>query len=266
VELLPAALLGVVQGLTDFLPVSSTAHLLLAERFLGFDDPGGAFTVMIQLGAILAVVWLYRHKVWAVATGLPHSAEARRFALLVLAGCVPALAAGALFAGYVKQVLYYSPVVIGVAFVAGGLVMLLVERFRPAPTVHAVDGMPVGRALGVGACQVLALVPGVSRSGATIIGGMAMGLERTAAAEFSFYLSMPTMSAAFLHDLIDVRHVLGPERALQIGVGFVTAFLAALMVVGPFLRFVGRSGFAPFAWYRIVAGAALLAAVAAGWL
>jgi undecaprenyl-diphosphatase len=266
VDLLAAALLGVVQGLTEFLPVSSTAHLLLAERFLGFDDPGGAFTVMIQLGAILAVVWLYRHKVWAVVTGLPHSAEARRFALLVLAGCVPALAAGALFAGYVKQVLYYSPVVIGVAFVAGGLVMLLVERWRPAPTVLAVDGMPVGRALGVGACQVLALVPGVSRSGATIIGGMAMGLERTAAAEFSFYLSMPTMSAAFLHDLLDVRHVLGPERALQIGVGFVTAFLAALMVVGPFLRFVGRSGFAPFAWYRIVAGAALLAATAAGWL
>jgi undecaprenyl-diphosphatase len=266
VDLLAAALLGVVQGLTEFLPVSSTAHLLLAERFLGFDDPGGAFTVMIQLGAILAVVWLYRHKVWAVVTGLPHSAEARRFALLVVAGCVPALAAGALFSGYVKQVLYYSPVVIGVAFVAGGVVMLVVERLRPPPTVHAVDGMPISRAFAVGLCQVLALVPGVSRSGATIIGGMAMGLERTAAAEFSFYLSMPIMSAAFLHDLLEVRHVLGPDRALQIAVGFVTAFLAALVVVGPFLRFVGRSGFAPFAWYRIVAGAALLAATAAGWL
>jgi undecaprenyl-diphosphatase len=266
VDLLAAALLGVVQGLTEFLPVSSTAHLLLAERFLGFEDPGGAFTVMIQLGAILAVVWLYRRKVWAVIAGLPHSPEARRFALLVVAGCVPALAAGALFSSYVKQVLYYSPIVIGVAFVAGGVVMLLLERLGPAPTVPTIDSLPLGRAFGVGVCQVLALVPGVSRSGATIVGGMAMGLERTAAAEFSFFLSMPTMSAAFLHDLLDIRHVLGAERALQIGVGFVTAFLAALVVVGPFLRFVGRSGFAPFAWYRIVAGAALLAAVATGWM
>ena len=265
-DLLAAALLGVVQGLTEFLPVSSTAHLLLAERWLGFDDPGGAFTVMIQLGAVLAVVWLYRDKVWSVVAGLPHSAESRRFALVVLAGCVPALVAGALFADYVKQVLYYSPLVIGVAFVAGGVVMLAVERLRPAPDVHGVDRIPVGRAFGVGLCQVLALVPGVSRSGATIVGGLALGLERTTAAEFSFFLSMPTMTAAFAHDLLEVRHVLAPERFLQIGVGFVTAFLAALVVVRPFLRFIGRSGFAPFAWYRIVAGTALLAAVGAGWL
>jgi undecaprenyl-diphosphatase len=266
VDLLAAALLGVVQGLTEFLPVSSTAHLLLAERFLGFADPGGAFTVMIQLGAVLAVVWLYRHKVWSVVAGLPSSAEARRFALLVLAGCVPALVAGAMFSDYVKQVLYYSPIVIGVAFIAGGLVMLAVERLVPAPSVRAIDGMPVSRALGIGACQVLALIPGVSRSGATIVGGMAMGLDRTTAAEFSFFLSMPTMSAAFAHDLLEVRQVLAAERFLEIAVGFATAFVAALMVVGPFLRFVGRSGFASFAWYRILAGAALLAAVGAGWL
>ena len=264
-ELLNAALLGVVQGLTEFLPVSSTAHLLLAERALGFDDPGGVFTVMIQLGAVLAVVWLYRRKVWSVVSGLPHSAEARRFALMVLAGCVPALVAGALFADFVKQVLYYSPVVIGVAFVAGGLVMLAVERLRPAPVVHEVDDISAGRAFGVGLCQVLALVPGVSRSGATIVGGMAMGLERRTAAEFSFFLSMPTMSAAFAHDLLEVRHALAPERALAIAIGFASAFLAALIVVGPFLRFVARAGFAPFAWYRIVAGALLLAAVGSGW-
>jgi undecaprenyl-diphosphatase len=265
VELLVAALLGVVQGLTEFLPVSSTAHLLLAERALGFDDPGGAFTVMIQLGAVLAVVWLYRRKVWSVVSGLPHSAEARRFALMVIAGCVPALVAGALFSGFVKQVLYYSPVVIGVAFVAGGVVMLAVERLRPPPTVHEVDDIPVGRAFAIGLCQVLALVPGVSRSGATIVGGMAMGLERRTAAEFSFFLSMPTMSAAFAHDLLEVRHALAPERALAIAIGFVSAFLAALLVVGPFLRFVAHAGFAPFAWYRILAGALLLAAVGTGW-
>jgi undecaprenyl-diphosphatase len=266
VELLTAALLGVVQGLTEFLPVSSTAHLLLAERWLGFADPGGVFTVMIQLGAVLAVVWLYRAKVWSVIAGLPHSPEARRFAALVLAGCLPALAAGALFADYVKQVLYYSPLVIGVAFVAGGVIMLLVERLRPAPTVRGIDAIPVGRAFGIGLVQVLALVPGVSRSGATIVGGLTLGLERTTAAEFSFFLSMPTMTAAFAHDLLEVRHGLAPERFTQIAVGFATAFLAALVVVRPFLRFVGRSGFAPFAWYRIVAGTALLAALAAGWL
>jgi undecaprenyl-diphosphatase len=126
--------------------------------------------------------------------------------------------------------------------------------------------MPVGRAFGVGCCQVLALVPGVSRSGATIVGGMAMGLERTTAAEFSFFLSMPVMSAAFAHDLLEVRHILSFDRVTEISVGFVTAFIAALLVVRPFLRFVGRSGFAPFAWYRIAAGSALLAAVGAGWL
>jgi len=264
VNLLTAAVLGVVQGLTEFLPVSSTAHLLLAERFLGFDDPGGAFTVMIQLGAILAVVWLYREKVWSVASGLPHDPAARRFALLVLAGVVPALVAGALFSDYVKRVLYYSPMVIGAAFVAGGVVMLAVERLRPVATVHEIDHMPVGRALGIGCCQVLALIPGVSRSGATIVGGMSMGLERTTAAEFSFFLSMPTMSAAFAHDLLEVRHVLSADRALEISIGFLMSFVAALLVVRPFLRFVGRAGFAPFAWYRILAGAALLAAVAVG--
>ena len=265
-NLLTAALLGVVQGLTEFLPVSSTAHLLLAERFLGFDDPGGVFTVMIQLGAILAVVWLYREKVWSVVTGLPHSPEARNFALLVVAGVVPALVAGALFSSYVKQVLYYSPVVIGTAFVVGGAIMLVVEGRRPLASVREVDAIPLRSAFGVGCCQVLALIPGVSRSGATIVGGMAMGLERTTAAEFSFFLSMPTMSAAFAHDLLEVRHVLSADRAVEIAIGFVMAFLAALVVVRPFLRFVGRSGFAPFAWYRIAAGAALLAATGAGWL
>jgi undecaprenyl-diphosphatase len=266
VTFLYAALLGVVQGLTEFLPVSSTAHLLLGARALGFDDPGGIFTVMIQLGSILAVVWLYRQKVLSVVTGLPSRPEAQRFAALVLIAFLPALVAGALFSGYVKRVLYYSPIVIAVAFIAGGIVMLLVERLRPRPTVGDVDSMSFGRAFGVGACQVLALVPGVSRSGATIVGGLAMGLERTTAAEFSFFLAMPTMVAAFVHDFVDARHGLTGERAGEIAIGFVTAFLASLLVVRPFLRFVNRTGFAPFAWYRIAAGAILLACIAAGWV
>ena len=263
---LNAALLGVVQGLTEFLPVSSTAHLLLGERFLGFQDPGGVFTVMIQLGAILAVVWLYRAKVLSVVLGLPTQPEARRFAGLVLLGFLPALVAGALFSGYIKRVLYYSPGVIAVAFVVGGIVMLLVERLRSRPTVTDVDSIPYSKALAIGVGQVAALVPGVSRSGATIVGGLLSGLSRTTAAEFSFFLSMPTMAAAFVHDLWEIRHDLSSARGSEIAIGFVMAFLAALVVVKPFLRFVGRSGFAPFAWYRIVAGTALAAAIVAGWL
>jgi len=266
VEFFNAALLGVVQGLTEFLPISSTAHLILGARMLGFQDPGGVFIVMIQLGAILAVIWLYRAKVLSVVLGLPTQPEARRFAALVLLGFLPALAAGALFADYVKQVLYYSPRIIAAAFILGGVVMLLVERMRARPTVTNVDSMPFSKALAVGVAQVLALIPGVSRSGATIVGGLLSGLDRTTAAEFSFFLSMPTMVAAFVHDLWKVRHDLSPERAGEIGIGFVMAFIAALLVVKPFLRFVGRSGFAPFAWYRISVGAALALAIAAGWL
>ena len=265
-EFFNAALLGVVQGLTEFLPISSTAHLILGARMLGFQDPGGVFTVMIQFGAILAVIWLYRAKVLSVVLGLPTQPEARRFAALVLLGFLPALVAGALFADYVKRVLYYSPGVIAAAFIAGGVVMLLVERMRARPTVTSIESMPFSKALAVGAAQVLALVPGVSRSGATIVGGLLSGLDRTTAAEFSFFLSMPTMVAAFVHDLIEVRHDLSMERAGEIGIGFVMAFIAALLVVKPFLRFVGRSGFAPFAWYRISVGAALALAIAAGWL
>ena len=265
-EFFNAALLGVVQGLTEFLPISSTAHLILGARMLGFQDPGGVFTVMIQLGAILAVIWLYRAKVVSVVLGLPTQPEARRFAALVLLGFLPALVAGAFFADYVKQVLYYSPGVIAAAFIAGGIVMLLAERLRPEPTVTSLDAMPFSKGLAVGVGQVLALIPGVSRSGATIVGGLLSGLDRTTAAEFSFFLSMPTMVAAFVHDLIEVRHDLSTARAGEIGIGFVTAFIAALLVVRPFLRFVGRAGFAPFAWYRISAGAAIALAMAAGWL
>jgi undecaprenyl-diphosphatase len=258
-ELAKAALLGVIQGLFEFLPVSSTAHLLLAEQALGFDDPGGLFTVMIQLGSILAVVWLFREKVLAVVTGLPSSAEARRFAFKVVLATVPALVAGALFSSYVKRVLYGNLIVIAVAFLVGGIVMLVAERLRPAPDVFTVDALPVGRAFSVGAFQALALIPGVSRSGGTIVAAMLMRVDRGAAAEFTFFLAMPTMAAAFAHDLLELRHDLGSARGLEIAVGFVMAFIAAAVVVKPFLGYVRRSGFGPFAWYRIVFGVALLA-------
>jgi undecaprenyl-diphosphatase len=266
VTVLVAALLGVIQGLTEFLPISSTAHLLIGARLLHFEDPGGVFTVMIQLGSILAVMWLYRSKILHIVTRLPSDPDARHFALMILVAFLPAVLAGALLADYVTTVLYESPKVFATTFVVGGIVMLLVERYRPAPTVVDADRTPLSRALGIGACQVLAMVPGVSRSGATIVGGMLMGLERPAAAEFSFFLAMPTMMAAFAHSLLKVRHQLSSERALEIAIGFVMAFIASVLVVKPFLAVVRRSGFGPFAWYRIVFGLAVFGAISAHWL
>jgi undecaprenyl-diphosphatase len=237
--------------------VSSTAHLLIAERLLGFEDPGGVFTVMIQLGSILAVMWLYRRKIAAVITGLPSDPDARRFALMIVVASIPALTAGALLSTYIKTVLYESLSVFAVAFVAGGVVMLAAERWRPHADVVDAEHTPVSTALGVGICQMLALVPGVSRSGATIVGGMLMGIDRPAAAELSFFLAMPALVAAFGHDLLEVGGQISAERALEIAIGCVAAFIASAAVIRPFLGFVRRSGFAPFAWYRIAIGLAL---------
>lgn len=263
---LEAALLGVVQGLTEFLPISSTAHLLLGGELLGFDDPGGVFTVMIQFGSILAVMWLYRRKIASVVMGLASDRGARHFATMILVAFLPAVVAGLLLADFVKGELYENPMVIAWAFILGGLAILAVERLRPPPVVFSADETPLPRAFAVGVCQTLALVPGVSRSGATIIGGVLLRLDRPAAAEFSFFLAMPTMAAAFVHDMWGVRHHLSSDRAAEIAVGFVMAFLAAAVVVRPFVRFIGRSGFAPFAWYRIAVGLGIFAAMAAGWL
>jgi undecaprenyl-diphosphatase len=263
-NLAKAAILGVVQGLTEFLPVSSTAHLLIGGWLIGYSDPGGIFTVMIQLGSIVAVMWLYRAKILSVVTGLPSQPEARRFAFKIILATVPALVAGALFSKFVKRVLYGNFIVIALAFVIGGVIMLIVERLRPAPDVMDVDSLPIGRALAIGSFQALALIPGVSRSGGTIVAAMAMRVDRAAAAEFTFFLAMPTMAAAFAHDLLDARHELASARGLEVAVGFVMAFISSALVIRPFLNYVRRCGFAPFAWYRIALGIALLAAVAAG--
>jgi undecaprenyl-diphosphatase len=267
---LQAALLGAVQGITEFLPVSSTAHLLLGEQLLGYQDDGGVFVVMIQLGSILAIMTLYRRKILEMLSGLASRSDARsdarHFALAIVVGTVPALVAGALLSDFVTGVLYKTPAVFAGAFIVGGLVMLIVERVGPRPVVENAERTPLLRALGVGACQMLALIPGVSRSGATIVGGMAMGLDRPAAAEFSFFLAMPTLAAAFAHQLLEVRHHLSVDRGIEIAVGFVAAFIASIVVIKPFLLLVRRSGFAPFAWYRIGIGVAIFAAIAAGWL
>ncbi len=267
---LQAVILGIVQGLTEFLPVSSTAHLLIGERLLGFDDPGSVFTEMIQLGSILAIVWLYRVRVLQVVTGLTSRPQARRFALIVIVGVLPLLAVGALASDFIETVLHRSFLTIALAFIAGGIVMLIVDRaaMRPSALTHetaSVDDISVRQAAGIGAGHVLALIPGVSRSGATIVSGLLAGLDRPTAAEFSFFLAMPALAAAFAHSLIQVRHQITSDRAAELAIGFVMAFLASLAVVKPFLAVVRQRGFAPFAWYRILAGAVLLLGVAAGW-
>jgi undecaprenyl-diphosphatase len=265
INLVKAALLGVIQGLTEFLPVSSTAHLLISEKLIGFDDPGGVFTVMIQLGSILAVMWLYRQRIIDVVLGLPTKPEARRFALMLFLAFLPAVGIGLFAADYVKAVLYESFNVIAYALILGGMAMLIIERFMPTPIVRDASETPIWRAVGVGFFQTLALVPGVSRSGATIFGGLLLGLDRRAAAEFSFFLAMPTMSAAFLHDFLEVKDHITGDRIVEIAIGFVFAFISAALVVKPFLNYVTRVGFAPFAYYRIVLGAVMLAALYAGW-
>jgi undecaprenyl-diphosphatase len=211
-------------------------------------------------------MWLYRAKILAVIAGLPSDPNARRFAIMIVVATVPALVAGLLFSKFVKSVLYGSFVVIALAFIIGGVIILIVERVRPTPDVMDVDHLPAGRALAIGSFQALALVPGVSRSGGTIVAAMAMRVDRAAAAEFTFFLAMPTMAAAFAHDLLEVRHELGSARGAEIAVGFVMAFIASALVVKPFLHYVRRSGFAPFAWYRIALGLGILAVSAAGWI
>ena len=257
-NIITAALLGVLQGVTEFLPVSSTAHLLIAGRLLGYDDPGGVFTVMIQLGSIFAIMWLYRARILAVLGGLSSDPDARHFAAMIVVATLPALLAGGFLSKFVKRVLYASFGVMGTAFLVGGIIMLIAERVRPKPTTLDAYRMPLGRALAMGCAQTLALIPGVSRSGGTIVAGMLTGVDRPAAAEFSFFLAMPTMAAAFGHDLLEVRHQLGVGRASEIAVGFVMAFISSALVVRPFLNVVRRSGFAMFAWYRIVLGIVLL--------
>jgi undecaprenyl-diphosphatase len=254
-----AALLGVIEGLTEFLPVSSTGHLILFIDLLGFKaPPGKTFEVMIQLGAILALILLYFRKLWTTLIGLPTDPAARRFALVILLAFLPAMVLGALLHGFIKARLF-SPAVVATALIVGGVVILLVERISKREVYKSVDEVPPATGFMVGLAQCLALIPGMSRSGATIIGGLLLGLERRTAAEFSFFLSIPTMTAAFAYDAYKNRAELSFDDAGLIGVGFVAAFIAALLVVKPFLTVVSRIGFAPFAFYRVALGVFVLA-------
>jgi len=257
-SLFNAALLGLVEGLTEFLPVSSTGHLILLDDILDFaGPPGKVFEVVIQLGAILAVCLVYFRRLWGVVVGLRSEPRAQRFALAVVLAFLPAAVLGVLLHGFIKAVLF-NPTVVCLALISGGIVILLVERLVPAPRHHEIEQFSPWLALKIGCCQCLAMVPGVSRSGATIIGSLLMGVDRRTAAEFSFFLAIPTMLGATVYDLAKNWSTMTADGLELIAIGFVVAFVSALLVVRGFIGFISRYGFAPFAWYRIVLGLGML--------
>ena len=264
-DIVNAILLGIVEGLTEFLPVSSTAHLLLFQDLLGFQPPGAVFPIVIQFGAILSVVAVYWQKFWRVLIGLPNDAGARQFTAGVLVAFLPAAVFGALLHDFIKEVLFapmIAPYVIATSLILGGIIILTVERIAPKPRYTNADTLPLSKCLQIGLCQVIAIIPGVSRSGATILGGELLGVDRKAAAEFTFYLAVPTMLGASVLDVYQNRDVLDASAGMTILVGFVVSFLVAWIVVKTFIGFVGRYGLKPFGWYRIIAGIAILAVMA----
>ncbi|CAD7051656.1 undecaprenyl-diphosphate phosphatase [Pseudorhizobium endolithicum] len=255
-SIVSALVLGLIEGLTEFIPVSSTAHVLLAGHFLGFESPGNTFAVLIQLGAILAILLVYFRKLLDIALALPSSERARRFVLTVLLAFLPAALIGALAHGIIKTVLFETPALICVVLILGGFVLLAVDRMAIQPKYTDIMDYPPSLAFKIGLFQCLAMIPGTSRSGATIVGSLLMGADKRSAAEFSFFLAMPTMLGAFTLDLYKNRDIIRADDGLIIAIGFVAAFVMALVVVRSLLDFVSSRGYAPFAWWRIVVGTA----------
>lgn len=254
-DLLTIILLGIVEGVTEFLPVSSTGHLILAGALLGFKgEASGTFEIVIQLGAILSVIVLYWRRFWDVFVGLGRrDPRAIAFTRNVALAFLPSAVIGLIVYKMVKAMLE-SPMTVAVALVVGGIAILVIERLVRAPKVTNVEQMSWKVALGIGIIQCLAMIPGVSRSGATIMGALGLGVDRKTAAEFSFFLAVPTMLAASAYDLYKNAESIGSEGWLAIAIGFVVSFVVALLVIRWFLGIVTRHGFTPFAWYRIVAG------------
>ena len=255
---LVALILGIVEGLTEFLPISSTGHLIVAGSLLGYTgERAKMFEIVIQAGAILAVCWEYRTRLFRVVAGLPNSPDARRFAVNLVLAFLPAAVLGLLFSKMIKRYLF-APIPVALAFIVGAFIILWVERRqRIAPSTVRIDSVDALRwrdALKIGFAQALALVPGTSRSGATIIGGMLFGLSRPAATEFSFFLAIPTLLAACAYELMRNRALLSLQDAQGLAIGFVAAFVAAFLCVRWLIRYVSRHDFVPFAWYRIAFG------------
>ena len=255
-------LLGLIEGLTEFLPVSSTGHLLLAGHFLGFQSPGKTFEVLIQLGAILAILSVYAGKLVKLLVDFPSDARTRRFVLAVLIAFLPAAVIGATLHKYIKGYLFKSPALVCTSLIVGGIVLLAVDKMRLSQRYIDVMDYPLAMALVIGFAQCLAMIPGVSRSGATIVAALLLGADKRSATEFTFFLAMPTMAGAFAYDLYKNWAILAPEDIKGIALGFAVSFIAGVVVVRYLLDFVSRHGFAPFAWWRIFIGGMGLGALA----
>ena len=257
--LLKSLFLGTVEGITEFIPVSSTGHLILAGDLVGFDDEKAkVFEVFIQLGAILSIVWIYREKILSVIRGLPDRKEDRSLAMNIMVAFLPAAFLG-LFAHKAIKAYLFNPLSVAGALIAGGVAILLIEKMDHRAQVKEVGGITLRQALATGLAQCLALFPGISRSGATIMGGLVIGFDRKVAVEFSFFLAIPTMFAATGYDLLKNLHALSASDIPLFAVGFVTAFFSALVVVRVFLGFVSKHDFSGFAFYRIAFGLIVLA-------
>ncbi|MBL0371760.1 undecaprenyl-diphosphate phosphatase [Rhizobium sp. KVB221] len=262
-SLFTAVILGLLEGLTEFIPVSSTAHVQLASHFLGFKTPGNAFTILVQLGAILAILLVYFKRLLNVALTLHSSERSRWFVYSVLIAFLPAAVIGGFAEKYISQMLE-TPMLMCYTLIIGGIILLVVDRIKFQPKYFDAMAYPPALAFKIGLCQCLAMIPGTSRSGATIVGALLMGADKRSAAEFSFFLAMPTMVGAFALKLFKARNDLSFDDATVIFVGFLAAFVSGLIVVRSLLAFVSRRGYAPFAWWRIVVGLAGLAGLY-GW-
>src|SRR5258706_1715461 len=260
-DILVSIILGIVEGITEFLPISSTAHLLVTEKLLGLDADWEAFTVVIQLGAILAVVAIYFQVFWKALIGLPSSVDSRRFALGLILALLPSVVAGLALKKLLDQVLLNPtlamPFIAG-CWIAGGIIILVFERIAPKPRWFEGDKLPLSKAFQIGCCQVFSIIPGVSRSGATILGGELLGVDRRAATLFTFYLAVPTMLGATILELHHKAGELSRHQSLNIAVGFLVSFVVAFFVIRGFLAIVTRHGLKPFGWDRIAAGLALV--------
>jgi undecaprenyl-diphosphatase len=267
VLLIKALLLGIVEGLTEFLPISSTGHLIVAGDLINFHDSSQVFEVAIQLGAVLAVVFEYRQRFSRVMKGIGRDREVNRFVFNLGVAFMPAAVVGLIFSKQIKHYLF-NPITVAIALVVGGLIIFLIEKYqknRP-PKVTDVDKMNWKDALTVGLAQILALIPGTSRSGSTIMGGMAFGLSRTVATEFSFFLSVPIMFAATFYDIYKNHEAFTSQSLGVISVGFIAAFISGLLAVRALLKFVSTNTFIPFAWYRIIFGIFILISWQFNWI
>ena len=261
-----ALILGVVEGLTEFLPISSTGHQIIVADLLNFGgERAMAFNIIIQLGAILAVVWEFRRKILDVVTGLPTQPKARRFTVNLMIAVLPAVVLGIIFADTIHHYLF-NPITVATALVIGGVIMLWAERRQHVIRAETVDDMTWKDAVKIGFAQCLAMIPGTSRSGSTIIGGLLFGLSRKAATEFSFFLAMPTMVGAAVYSGYKYRHLFQPDDLPVFAIGFVTSFIFAMIAVRALLKFISNHSYAVFAWYRIGFGLLILATWQFGWI